>query len=80
MRQGVVTKVLLCIGLFLNSHAFASQAVEAISTLDNIKDEFQAVPCKNEDREQAVKDLFEKMGAPAAEVRAQDYKKTPGSY
>ena len=74
MRQGVVTKVFLCFGLFLNSHAFASQAVEAISTLDNIKDEFQAVPCKNEDREQAVKDLFEKMGAPAAEVRAQDYK------
>ncbi|MGH9842078.1 MAG: M28 family metallopeptidase [Blastocatellia bacterium] len=63
--------------LFLSLPATAQEAVPApaaaagvrLSTLDEIKSEFDAVPCKkNSERRDAVKALFEKMGAKPDEV------------
>ncbi len=39
-----------------------------ISTSEEIKSEFDSVPCKNGDRLKAVKSLFEKMGAKPEEI------------
>lgn len=45
-----------------------------ISTPEQIKEEFNAVPCKNSERLNAVKALFEKMGAPASEITIEKFK------
>src|SRR5215510_8538014 len=54
------------------SGAFAQEAGEApelrISTPEEIRSEFDSVPCKNGDRLKAVKALYEKMGAKAEEI------------
>jgi putative aminopeptidase FrvX len=39
-----------------------------ISTREDIGAEFKSVPCKNEERQKAVKALFERMGAPSSEI------------
>jgi hypothetical protein len=39
-----------------------------ISSLDEIKSEFDNVPCKNKERLNAVKALFEKLGAASADI------------
>jgi hypothetical protein len=38
------------------------------SSLEMIKAEFDSVPCKDKDRLNAVKSLFEKMGATPSEI------------
>jgi len=54
--------------------AFAQEALSngsgaiRLSTADEIKSEFNSVPCKNNDRLSAVKALFEKMGAKPEEI------------
>jgi Iap family predicted aminopeptidase len=52
--------------------AFAQEAEDAsklrISTPEEIRAEFDSVPCKNGDRLNAVKALFEKMGAKTEEI------------
>jgi hypothetical protein len=45
----------------------------SISTSAEIKAEFEAVPCKNEERLNAAKALFEKLGAPPSEISIQQY-------
>src|SRR5215510_14762346 len=54
------------------SGAFAQEAGDApnlrISTIEEIRSEFDSVPCKNGDRLKAVKALFEKMGAKPEEI------------
>lgn len=45
-----------------------------ISTPEQIKEEFNAVPCKNSERLNAVKALFEKVGAPASEITIEKFK------
>ena len=45
-----------------------------ISTVEEIGDEFKNVPCKNQDRQNAVKALFEKMGAPSSEITVEKLK------
>src|SRR5581483_7755296 len=40
-----------------------------ISTMNEIKAEFDDVPCKNDARLSGVKALFEKLGAPAEELQ-----------
>lgn len=61
---------------FLSS-SVASSAQSAgisISTAEQLKAEFDAVPCRNEDRLDATRALFEKMGAPASDISIDKYK------
>jgi Iap family predicted aminopeptidase len=62
----------LCFVLICCSIAFTQEAGEAsklrISTFEEIRSEFDSVPCKNGDRLKTVKALFEKMGAKAEEI------------
>jgi Zn-dependent M28 family amino/carboxypeptidase len=64
--------LLPCLILICFSSAFAQESEGAsklrISTPEEIRSEFDSVPCKNGDRLKAVKALFEKMGAKAEEV------------
>jgi Zn-dependent M28 family amino/carboxypeptidase len=64
--------LLPCLILICCSSAFAQESEGAsklrISTPEEIRSEFDSVPCKNGDRLKAVKALFEKMGAKAEEV------------
>src|SRR5262245_50906103 len=39
-----------------------------LSTPEQIQEDFARVPCKNKERLDAVRQLFEKMGAPPAEL------------
>src|SRR5262245_48260421 len=45
-----------------------------ITTIEELKSEFGSVPCKNDDRQQGVKELFEKLGADPAEIAVDKYK------
>jgi acetylornithine deacetylase/succinyl-diaminopimelate desuccinylase-like protein len=48
--------------------AAAPAGAPRLSTTDEIKAEFEAVPCKNKERLPAVKALFERMGAAPEEI------------
>lgn len=52
----------------------SQQNPSSISTAEQIKAEFDSVPCKDEDRLNAVKALFEKMGASTSEMSLEKYK------
>jgi Zn-dependent M28 family amino/carboxypeptidase len=55
--------------LFAQDNGSSGSGAIRLSTLEEIKSEFEAVPCKNNnERLTAVKALFEKMGAKAEEV------------
>src|SRR5712691_1431755 len=76
-RVPVERKTLLCFFLLMVSTPNAwgtPQAADEISTPDQFKDEFQTVPCKNSERQDAVKILFEQMGAAASEITVDSYK------
>jgi len=45
-----------------------------LSSPELIKAEFNSVPCKDEDRLDAVKTLFEKMGSTSSEISVERYK------
>src|SRR5436190_23903483 len=45
-----------------------------VSTREEIGDEFKNVPCKNAERQAAVKALFERMGAPSSEITVEKIK------
>ncbi|HZF40536.1 MAG TPA: M20/M25/M40 family metallo-hydrolase [Blastocatellia bacterium] len=68
----VKLSLLLCFVLLCCSTAFAQEAEDAsklrISTPEEIRSEFDSVPCKNGDRLKMVKALFEKMGAKTEEI------------
>jgi hypothetical protein len=66
----VLLVFLLSIGL--TSAAFAQQAT--ISTEEEIKADIHANVCQNEDRLEAVKKLFLKMGAPAESIKIEKIK------
>ena len=61
--------------LFLqaSSPVFADNAPSKVSGLDDIKQEFAEVPCEDKERLAAVKVLFEKAGAPAADIRLEAF-------
>jgi hypothetical protein len=59
---------LIWLGLLAASPSAAQESKPALATVDEIKAEFAAVPCKNGDRLNAVRALFEKVGAPAADI------------
>ena len=57
----------------LSANLVAAQTL-SLSTPEQIKEDFVAVPCKDEDRLNAVKTLFEKSGAKASEVTVEKFK------
>ena len=60
---------------FAVSTASAQQAASiSLSTPEEIKADFAAVPCKDEERLNAVKVLFEKMGAAASSISVEKFK------
>lgn len=52
----------------------AQQNKSTISTPEQIKDEFKTVACKNNERQSAVKSLFESMGASASDISVEKFK------
>ncbi len=66
--------LLLCLSFLLASSSRAQQTTLKISTPEEFKTEFEAVPCKNGERQDAVKALFIRMGAPPAEISVQKFK------
>ena len=60
--------------LFVPASLNAQQSEIKISTPEQIKTEFDAVPCSNEERLTAAKALFEKMGVPASDISIDKYK------
>jgi len=70
--------LLFCFVLVFYSSAFTQGSDDTpglrISTPEEIKSEFDSVPCKNGDRLKSVKALFEKMGAKPEEIAVEKVK------
>ncbi|HKC87986.1 MAG TPA: M20/M25/M40 family metallo-hydrolase [Blastocatellia bacterium] len=70
--------LLFCFVLVFYSSAFTQGSDDTpglrISTPEEIKSEFDSVPCKNGDRLKSVKALFEKMGANPEEIAVEKIK------
>src|SRR5215471_8898621 len=70
--------LLFCFVLVFCSSAFTQVSDDApavrLSTPEEIKSEFDSVPCKNGDRLKSVKALFEKMGANPEEIAVEKIK------
>jgi Zn-dependent M28 family amino/carboxypeptidase len=64
----VISVLLAALSPFTLATSHAPQGQLTISTREDISAEFKNVPCKNEDRQKAVKALFERMGAPSSEI------------
>lgn len=72
-RHAAFRQLILTICLLLSPILALSQGADElpkprISAREEIKAEFDSVPCKNGDRLKAVKALFEKMGAKPEEI------------
>jgi Iap family predicted aminopeptidase len=75
MKLLVTTSIVILMLLLSGSYASAQQQASiVVSTSEQIKEDFAAVPCKDEDRLNAVKALFEKMGAPSSSISIEKYK------
>jgi Zn-dependent M28 family amino/carboxypeptidase len=59
--------------LFNAAHAQAPEQQLPLSTVEEIAKEFQKVPCRNADRLNAVKALFEKMQAPPSAISVESF-------
>jgi acetylornithine deacetylase/succinyl-diaminopimelate desuccinylase-like protein len=59
--------------LLFPSLSSAQQITVHPATPDEIKDEFNIVPCKNEERLNGVKALLERLGAPASDISVNKY-------
>lgn len=67
--------ILLLVLFFVGSGAHGQQQPSIhISTPEQIKEDFAAVPCKDGERLNAVKALFEKMGAASSVISIEKYK------
>ncbi|HEX8175891.1 MAG TPA: M20/M25/M40 family metallo-hydrolase [Pyrinomonadaceae bacterium] len=73
-RQSLTSILITLLFLSVPTSLSAQQSGITISTPEQIKSEFDSVPCKNEDRLSAAKALFEKMGAPASDISIDKYK------
>jgi Zn-dependent M28 family amino/carboxypeptidase len=73
-RAAALTALLLLTFLHAPQHAGARQTAFKLSTVEQIKEDFAAVPCKNDERLEAVKALFERAGASASDVSVEKYK------
>ncbi len=72
-----IFRICLCLTLCLLPLASFPQeqgSAISISTREEIKEEFSTVPCKNKERLQAVKALFEKVGATANDITIEKIK------
>lgn len=74
LRQRFASILIALLCLFAPPLSSAQQSEIRISTPEEIKVEFDLVPCKNEERLNAVRSLFEKMGAPASDISIDKYK------
>lgn len=75
MKLPITTFILLLMLFFAGSNASGQQQASiSISTTEQIKEDFAAVPCKDEERLNAVKALFEKMGAASSSISIEKYK------
>lgn len=75
MKSSITTLALPLILFFALSSASGQQAASVtISTPEQIKEDFAAVPCEDKDRLNAVKALFEKMGADSSSISIEKYK------
>jgi Zn-dependent M28 family amino/carboxypeptidase len=73
-RQRAAAIILLLFLPLSNASGFRySDNSATVSTLDEIKAEFADVVCKNDKRQQAVRALFEKMGAQAADIAVEKF-------
>lgn len=75
-KQKIVTAILLS-QMVLFALPQVSQAQEPqinISTIDQFKEEFKIVPCKDSERLNAAKALFEKMGAAPSDITIEQFK------
>jgi len=75
--MSAINLIILISLIFLHIDSFAQNGAGnglMISTPEEIKTEFDSVPCKNTERLNAVKALFEKMGAGADEIKVDDFK------
>ena len=66
--------VALAAFLLIAGSGWAQQKAPVFSTVEQIKEDFAAVPCKDEDRLDAVKTLFEKAGAGTSDISVEKYK------
>ena len=67
---------LLVLRLLLTAAIYAQEPPSpSLATPEMIKSEFAAVPCRNEERIESAKVLFEKMGAPEADLKVEKYKR-----
>jgi Zn-dependent M28 family amino/carboxypeptidase len=75
-KQKIVTAILLSQMLFLafSGKAQTQQQKIDFSTPEQIKEEFKTVPCKDSERLNAVKALFEKMGAAPSDIAIEKIK------
>src|SRR5262245_31713005 len=75
VRQGArVMLAILILLLMVTASSSTHPAGVSISTPEQIKAEFDSVPCKDEERLSAAKALFEKAGVPASDISVEDYK------
>jgi len=73
--QAPIALSILLIFLFPFTRTSSQQQAQLIiSTREEIGAEFKNVPCKNEERQTAVKALFEKMGVRASEIIVEKFK------
>ena len=71
----LLTAITLVLILFVVSgQAPRQESSVVISTPEQIKEDFAAVPCKDQERLSAVKALFEKMGAASSSISIEKYK------
>jgi hypothetical protein len=73
-EQSLIRSLVVLLILLTPTLLIAQQSEIKISTPEQIKAEFDSIPCKNKDRLSAVKTLFEKMGAPASDIAIDKYK------
>lgn len=66
--------LLVSLNLLALGSGQTQQAHLSISTREEIADEFKSVPCKNDERQDAVKALFARMGAPSSEIAVEKLK------
>ena len=58
----------------VSAPARTRQSAAKVSSLEEIKAEFAAVPCQDKERLSAAKALFEKLGGPSPDVTVEKYK------
>jgi Zn-dependent M28 family amino/carboxypeptidase len=73
-RTFLLLFLLLLVSSHFNKPLEAQQSKIIFSTSEQLKEEFNTVPCKDAERLNAVKTLFEKMGAAPADITVETFK------